>query len=166
MIELPPQERLDRYLELSRGRLKIKRFLGGGTDGSVWESFQKTAIKVLSHERGYYNERDTYLRLQEWGLTPQIDGFWVPELVGYHDELMIVEMEMMQDPPYIIDFAKVRLNSSPDFSDEVLEAADQKGLEEFEHNWPAVKSLLRTLEDYLIYYLDPRPGNITFKDLR
>lgn len=153
-------------MELSAGRLKIKRFLGGGTDGNVWETFSKTAIKVLNHERGYYNERDTYLRFKEWGLTEQIDGFWVPELVGSDDELMIVEMEIMQDPPYIIDFAKVRLNSSPDFSDEVLEAVDQKGLEEFEHNWPAVKSLLQTLEGYLIYYLDPRPGNITFKDMR
>jgi len=37
------------------------------------------------------------------------------------DELMIVEMDFMQRPPYIIDFAKVRIDRPPDFSEDVLQ---------------------------------------------
>ncbi len=84
---------------------------------------------------------------------------------GFDDSLMVVEMDRMHTPPYIIDFAKVRLNSSPEFSDEVLEQLETDGLENFEHNWPAVKRVMRALEDCLIYYLDPKRGNITFPDM-
>lgn len=156
---------MERYLTARLGDVNLKRYLGGGTDGCVWETSQGTAVKALAREAGYYNERDTYLRLKEWGLTEQIDGFWVPSLVDYDDELWIVEMDMVQQPPYIIDFAKVRLDRPPDFSDDVLEDAERRGEEQFEHNWPKVKSLLATLESYQIYYLDARPGNITFQDM-
>ena len=73
--------------------------------------------------------------------------------------------DMVQNAPYILDFAKVRLDRPPDFSEDVLEDAERRGVEQFEHNWPKVKSLLATLESYQIYYLDARPGNITFADL-
>ena len=119
----------------------------------------------MSYENGYFNERDTYLRLREWGITEKIDNFWIPSLVGYDDELMIIEMDMMQRPPYIIDFAKVRIDHPPDFSDETLADMHARGVEEFGDHWPEVQSLMATLESYQIYYLDPRPSNITFPDL-
>jgi hypothetical protein len=142
--------------------VKIKRYLGGGTDGDVWETTNNTAIKVFHAENGYCNERDTYLRLEEFGLTEKVYGFWVPKLVGHHDELMIVEIDMMHERPYIIDFAKVKLNTSPGFTSEVLHERDLQGQENFGAHWPEVLGLLDTLESYLIYYLDPRPGNIMF----
>lgn len=154
-----------RYLSRLPVPVNLGSVLGGGTDGSVWETSRGTAVKALAREAGYYNERDTYLRLREWGLERQIDEFWVPRLVGCDDELWVVEMEIVQHPPYIIDFAKVRLDRPPDFSEEVLEDAERRGIEEFGHNWPRVQSLLATLESYQIYYLDPRPGNITFPDM-
>ena len=156
--------RVSEYVNLRYGFVNLKRYLGGGTDGCVWETREGTAVKALARESGYYNERDTYLRLQEWGLTEKIDGFNVPKMVGYSDERWIVEMDMVQNPPYILDFAKVRLDRPPDFSEDVLEDAERRGVEQFEHNWPKVKSLLATLESYQIYYLDARPGNITFAD--
>jgi hypothetical protein len=165
MIDPSAKERAERYLSLCPEPVNLKRFLGGGTDGYVWETSRETALKALVREAGYYNERDTYLRLQEWGLTEQIDGFWVPEILGYSDELWVIEMDMVQHPPYIIDFAKVRLDRPPDFSEEVLEEAERRGVELFERHWPEVKSLLATLESYQIYYLDARPGNIAFPDL-
>lgn len=158
-------EQIARYLTLRPGHVKPKRFLGAGTDGEVWESSDATAIKALMRERGYYNERDTYLRLKHWGLTERIDGFWVPEMLGYDDALMIVEMDMIQTSPYIIDFAKVRLNSPPEFSAETLADSERLGIERFAHRWPEVQSLLRTLEMYQIYYLDPQRGNISFPDM-
>jgi hypothetical protein len=159
------KRRADEYLNLLGGHVKIKRYLGGGTDGDVWETDRKTAIKVFGYENGYRNERDTYHRLADFGITEKIAGFWVPRIIDNDDRLMVVEMDMMQWPPYIIDFAKVKLNTSPDFSTEVLEDRDAQGIEHFGHHWPEVLVLLAELESYLIYYLDPRPGNITFPDM-
>lgn len=80
----------------------------------------------------------------------------------YDDRLMVVEMDIMHQPPFIIDFAKVRLNSDPDFSEETLADNERQGRDLFEDRWPAVASLLSALESYLIYYLDPKPQNIVF----
>lgn len=147
-------------------QVKLKRFLGGGTDGDVWESDRRTAIKALARETSYYNERDTYLRLEDFGVVEKLGKFWVPKLYDYSNELMIVEMQMMQRPPYVIDFAKVRLDRPPDFSHEVLQDMHAECEELFEHHWPEVLVLLDDLESFQIYYLDPKPGNITFPDLR
>ncbi len=87
-------------------------------------------------------------------------------MVGFDDQLQVVEMDIVQDPPYVIDFAKVRLNFSPDFSDEVVAESEREGSERFEHNWPRVKTLLKDLESIGVYYLDPQVGNITFPDKR
>jgi hypothetical protein len=165
MVDQSAKDRVTRYLSLLPKHVKLKRWLGGGTDGEVWETSRETAVKALMRESGYYNERDTYLRLSEWGVGDKIDGFWVPRIVGYNDDLWVIEMDMVQDPPYIIDFAKVRIDRPPDFSEEVLQEADRRGAEQFEHNWPRVKSLLATLESYQIYYMDARRGNITFPDM-
>jgi hypothetical protein len=155
----------DGYLRISASHVTIQGHLGGGTDGEVWKTSRDTAIKVFHEVRGYANERDSYLRLAEYGVTERINGFWVPKMVGHNDDLMVVEMDLMHNPPYIIDFAKVRIDRPPDFPEDVLREQDQRGQERFEHNWPAVKSLLAALESFMIYYLDPQRGNITFPDM-
>jgi hypothetical protein len=159
-------ERARQYLSLSGKGVKIKEFLGDGTDGVVWATDRSTAVKVFKAERGYFNERDTYQRLADFGVTEKIDGFWIPEMHGFDDALMVIEMDLMQNPPYIIDFAKVRIDRPPDFSEETQRDIDEQGRERFEENWPAVKSLMATLESYQIYYLDPQPHNITFPDAK
>jgi hypothetical protein len=164
-FDLWKMKRAEQYVSLTGSQVKIKRYLGGGTDGDVWESNRDTAIKVFGYAKGYCNERDTYQRLKEFGVTQKIDGFWIPQMVGYDDDLMVVEMDIVQQPPYIIDFAKVKLNNSPEFSLEVLRDRDIQGQENFGHRWPEVLSLMDTLESFLIFYLDPRPGNITFPDM-
>jgi hypothetical protein len=83
-------------------------------------------------------------------------------LRGYDDELLVVEMDLMQTPPYIIDFAKVRLNNPPEFSEETLADLEEQGRELFEDNWPAAKMVMAALESFLIFYLDPKPYNIVF----
>ena len=155
-------DRAHRYLSLIGEPVKLKGFLGSGTDGAVWATDRDTAIKVFDREGGYVNERDTYLRLAEFGVTEKLDGFWVASMIGFNDELMVVEMDIMQRPPYIIDFAKVRLNSSPDFSESTLEDNDRQGRELFGDNWEAAQSLMESLESFLIFYLDPKPHNIVF----
>jgi hypothetical protein len=128
----------------------------------VWATERGTAIKVFSSERGYFNERDAYRRLAEYGVTNQLEGFWVAQMHGCDDVLMVIEIDVMQTPPYIIDFAKVRIDRPPDFSEETVREADEQGREMFGDNWPAVQSLLAALASFLIYYLDPKPHNIVF----
>lgn len=162
------QETIDRaaaYLSVHNRPVNVKKYLGDGSDGWVWETDCRTAVKVFLASRGYFNERDSYERLAEYGCTKRVGEFAVPEMVGFDDNLMVVEMDFMQMPPYVIDFAKVRLNSSPEFSEEIIADQEVKGLEQFEHNWPRVKTLLRDLESLQIYYLDPQRGNITFPDM-
>ncbi|MDX1961550.1 MAG: hypothetical protein SFX18_00265 [Pirellulales bacterium] len=158
-------QKLQEYLLKFKYNTKLD-YLGGGTDGDVWQTERDTAIKLFHRQHGYLNERDTYLRLADFGIVEKIDHFWVPRMHHFDDQLWVVEMDVMQKPPYIIDFAKVKLNHPPDFSEDVLDAWEIQGQERFEHHWPEVKSLLRTLESYLIYYLDPQPGNIVFEDLQ
>lgn len=157
------EDRVRQYLSLIGKGVKLKEFLGDGTDGAVWATENDTAIKVFNYDFGYFNERDAYLRLADFGVTEKIDGFWIPKMIHCDDELMVVEMDLMQHPPYIIDFAKVKIDRPPDFSDETLADCERLGRERFEHNWPAVKSLLSALESYQIYYLDPQPNNIVFQ---
>jgi hypothetical protein len=153
------------YAELSKIALDWDRPLGNGTDGAVWKSNVDTAVKVLERERGYYNERDAYLRLQEFGITEQIDGFWIPQLVGYDDDLWVIEMDFVTESPYILDFAKVRIDRPPDFSEEVLADYEKRNQELFQHHWPEVQRLMASLESIGIYYLDPQLDNIKFPDL-
>ncbi len=154
--------RVTQYLSLQNVRVNLKSFLGEGTDGAVWSTERDTAVKVFSHERGYYNERDTYQRLADFGITEKLGQFWVAKMIGFDDDLKVIEMDLMQQPPYIIDFAKVRLDRSPEFSAETIEESENQGRENFGENWGAVKLLLSDLESYQIYYLDPKPHNIVF----
>jgi len=157
-------ERIARYLILQGRGAKLKNKLGEGTDGVVWATDCDSAVKALRNEISYHNERDTYLRLAEFGITEKICGFWVPKMTGWSDELQVIEMDIVQTPPYIIDFAKVRLNSSPEFPAETLAEMEAEGLWRFGRNWPTVKMLLEELESYLIFYLDPKPHNIVFQN--
>ena len=86
MHRLSAKERVERYLSPAKKPVTLKRLIGDGTDGIVWETSRRTAVKVPMREAAYANERDTYLRLAEWGLTQQIDGFWVPKMLGCDDE--------------------------------------------------------------------------------
>ena len=162
---LAERSRVVQYLSLQNDPVNIKSFLGDGTDGAVWSTDIDTAVKAFSHERGYRNERDTYQRLAYWGITEKLGQFSVPEMVGCDDQLMVIEMDLMQQPPYIIDFAKVRLDRPPEFSPETTEESERQGRENFGGNWPAVKALLSDLESFQIYYLDPKPHNIVFPDV-
>lgn len=114
--------------------MNIKQVLGYGTDGAVWSTTAKTAIQIFERVRGYYNERDAYLRLADYDYVQEIAGFALPRMLHYDDEIMAVEMDLMHDPPYVIDFAKVRLNSPPDFSEETLRDTEAEGEELFGDN--------------------------------
>ncbi len=56
--------------EYARKRgIEIGKFLGGGTDGSVWLSNRKTAVKALQRQKNYTTELACYRRLSDHGIT-------------------------------------------------------------------------------------------------
>ncbi len=71
-------------------------------------------------------------------------------------------MDIVREPPYILDFAKVRINFPPDFPDDVVAQYHKTGRSRFGDNWPRVCVLMDELERIGLYYLDPQRGNITF----
>ncbi len=142
----------------------LKRYLGEGQDGAVFETTRYTAIKACNSPRVYHNEKEAYLHLLDRGCVEKIGEFHIPSIKGWDDDLLVVEMDYMTRPPYIIDFGKSKLFSDPEFSEQTSLDNEDRGLELFEHNWPRVKVLLADLESFLLYYLDPKPGNIVFED--
>ena len=103
---------------LFRERVVVKQ-LGWGWDGAVIQSDIMSAMKGFRYRKQYDRERDVYLRLRERDITHMLECS-VPSLVDYDDALMVVEMGIVF-PPYVIDFAGARLDSPPDFSDEIME---------------------------------------------
>jgi len=78
---------------------------------------------------------------------------------------MVLEISIVQ-PPYLLDFGKVYIDSPPPYhSDKVLMnnwLAECREL--FGGNWPVVQSLLYDLRNLGIYYVDPKPANICFAE--
>jgi hypothetical protein len=163
MSDLSSQQRAVDYARLAGTELMLDWPLGSGTDGTVWKSTRDTAIKALDNEAGYWNEHDSYRRLAEFGLDHRIDEFVVPSLLGCSDQLRVIEIDLVL-PPYIIDFAKVRIDRPPDFPEEVIQHYEAQCAEWFGGHWPDVRRLLAALESIGIYYLDARPSNIVFHD--
>ena len=148
------------YARLSRITLDLETLLGHGNDGSVWTSNRKTAVKAIEREHNYTTELECYQRFKEHRVT-RIQGFSVPELIGFDDDLWIVEMRIVT-PPFILDFAKAHLDRPHEFSEEGREEWEQYSSELFDDKWPDVCSLLRSLRQYGIYYYDAKPANIMF----
>lgn len=135
--------------------------LGFGQDGRVWKTLQKTAVKAVERLRNYIAERDCYQRLLEADVSI-IDGLNVPRLVDFDDELQIVEMEIVK-PPYLLDFGKAHLDVRPDFSAETMADWEDQLADLFDDDVPRVKSVLRKLTQFGIYYYDAKPANIRLR---
>ena len=136
--------------------------LGFGTDGYVWRTSRKSAIKVFERESNYIRERDCYRRLESQYVS-QIEGFAIPRLIDCEDELLVVEMDVVS-PPFLLDFGKAYLDQAPNFSAEVMSDWEEQQIEWFGERWPQVRSALYSLERLGIYYQDVRPGNIMFAE--
>lgn len=157
MITSDVRTRLDQYAK-SRNRA-IGVSLGHGTDGGVWKSDKKTAIKVFHRQSNYETERDCYRILMAERVT-EICGFTVPRLVDFDNELMVVEMDIVE-PPYILDFGKAYLNREPPhFSPEVMADWYRDQQELWGDYWPTVRKILGKLRSLGIYQIDAKPGNI------
>ena len=102
--------------------------------------------------------KDVYLRLREFAVE-NVLGSSVPQLVDYDDQLWVVEMTTVT-PPYVIDFASAYLDRPPDYPEEVLADWHTEKEEQFEEDWPRIRSVVYEFERYGVYLVDVRPANI------
>lgn len=140
----------------------LPELLGGGTDGTVWETTSRTAVKILRKQTVFETELECYRRFLRASVR-KLAGFAVPRLIDYDHELLAIEIEIVQ-PPRILDFGKVSLDTRGDFSEATM--ADWYAVHEelWGKYWPQVKRLLAALEGHGIYYSDPNPYNIVPED--
>lgn len=150
----------------SRGKLLLSQDrLGYGSDGTVWKTSVPSAVKALYRQKNYQVELECYRRLQKANIK-KINSLNIPVLEGYDDNLWVIEMTFVQ-PPFFLDFGKVRLDRPPsDFYDaQKLANAKQEWRALFGSRWKEVNLILFQLSNrFGIHYLDPRPGNINFGD--
>ena len=105
-----------RNADLIGTRLRREAKLGHGTDGAVWATTRKTAIKALSLQATYQREVAAYERLAERKIS-KLHGLNVPELLGYDEELLVIEMTIVQ-PPFLLDFGKAYVDRQPPYWDD------------------------------------------------
>jgi hypothetical protein len=137
----------------------IGKLLGKGEDAYVWKSSEDTAVKSFYRAKNYWNERDCYLRLSDLEIT-ELSGFVVPQLIGYSDELLIVEMGLVT-PPRVLDFGKAYLDRPADYPEQALIDSMNAFRENYSSDdWERVLEVVDDLASIQIYYYDLKPGNI------
>ena len=157
-------KRATRYAD-SRGiQLVGKDLLGYGSDGTVWQTSRRTAVKALHRRQNYEHELECYRRLQDSGIR-KIGIFEVPRLEDFAVDELVLEISIVQ-PPYLLDFGKVYLDQPPThlYDEQMMANALAEWNERFGDRWSKVLHAMKMLEKQGIYYYDPRPGNICFGD--
>lgn len=155
------RERAKRYAESRAIQVILEGKLGNGTDGFVWTTSRKTALKAFERPRPYDSERDAYFRLSQHGIT-RTGRFSVPQLIDLDNDLLIVEMSVVSQP-FILDFGKVYIDQPPDYEPGHWEESLEASAELFGRDqWPEVEEALGTLQNLGIYYVDVKPKNIDF----
>jgi hypothetical protein len=114
--------------------------------------------KVFDRQRNYLNEIECYEILESYEVS-EIKGFTIPKLIGFDDELWIIELSIVA-PPYLLDFGKASAWFPPRFTAEQMSEYETERKQLFGGNWELVRAVIATLESYLIYYIDPSPNNI------
>jgi hypothetical protein len=166
------EELRHRASEYARERgLLLTEELGHGVHGSVFTSEGqsqhllfpfRSAIKVYRREEDYFRELGVYGRLEEKKIA-QIRGCHVPQLLGYDENWLVLEMTVVTRP-FVLDFAGAYLDRAPDFSEEVMADWRADKQEQFGKRWPEVQAILAVLETHGVFMEDVHPGNIAFAD--
>lgn len=157
-------ERAKSYADSKQLSLEVEVAIGYGMDGSIWLTSRPSVVKVFERAKNYRDEVECYRRLASQQVVA-IAGFTVPEWIDCDDTLLALEISIVQ-PPFLLDFGKVYLDSPPPYwnDSEIMGHWHEEGRENFGQRWNKVLSVIRLLEGYGIYYVDPKPGNIMFRD--
>ncbi len=102
---------------------------------------ERSAVKFHERFEPYDREKKIYERLAEAEIT-KIEGFNVPQLLGFDDEFLAIEMSIVK-PPFLLDFAGGWLGRPPDLSQEQMTQWEEEKQEQFGRRWDAVKRVFR-----------------------
>jgi hypothetical protein len=157
-------KRAETYVQSRKLSLDLQYPLGSGIDGCVWRTSRPSALKLCERYKNFEDEAECYSRFRSAGVG-RLLGFAVPELIAVDKSLMAIEMTLVQ-PPFLLDFGKVYLDAPPPYweESEIMSHWHAEGRENFGKRWATVLSLIRQLESYGIWYVDPKPGNVMFAD--
>jgi hypothetical protein len=140
----------------------IEKKIGGGADGEVFMTRQRTVVKALNQEALYQNEVAVYERIHEENLL-RLSGFLIPRMLDHDAELWVFEMTLVS-PPCVVDFASASLTGRREFPEDILSQWLAERKEEFGTNWPIVRKLMFAFEQHGIYLSDVHPRNVMFPD--
>jgi hypothetical protein len=106
----------------ARRQLEIAERLGSGKNGTVFvakrkKATAKVAVKAHRFEELYFREKLAYQRLGKLEIN-SIQGFNVPEMADFDDNLRILEMIIVKRP-FGLDFAAAYLDRRPEFPPEI-----------------------------------------------
>ncbi|WP_425616325.1 hypothetical protein NA78x_006272 [Anatilimnocola sp. NA78] len=132
--------------------------LGDGTDGAVWLTSDRTAIKVFHDRKQFEIEKECYIRLAA-AKVKEARGFAIPQLVDCDGQRKIIEITTVR-APYLLDFGKCYLDHTPDFTSEQWAYMYSELQEIYEDRYDEVMSAVRSLQQYGIYYYDIKPKNV------
>jgi hypothetical protein len=137
--------------------------LGSGVEGFVFQSSDSTALKVFTHVEKFNIELAAYQRLHARGII-EVLGFAIPRLVNFDPNLLVIEMTIVQ-PPFLLDFARARLDSPHDFVEEQEEAWWEQIQANFGDRFQVAQDVFYALQRISgIYYYDLAPRNMNFGD--
>jgi hypothetical protein len=135
--------------------------IGSGTEGTVFQTSENTAIKIHIYDHFFQNELAVYQRLKE-DHVESVCGFFVPQLLGFDSRLRAIEMTFVT-PPYILDFGKSKVDFVDDFSDEAWEMWRDGNAQIFGEHWPLVERAVTKLQEcWGIHHADLNVNNIQF----
>ena len=137
--------------------LPFKSRLGSGEEGCVWGTAFDTAIKAFDREKNFNLELKAYEILQ-FNNTSEIKPFNVPRLIGYDEDLLVIEISIVS-PPYLLDFGKVYFQK-PDYPSDAIREYEERIEDHFGKNIIHVRAALYELELMGIYYADANSRNI------
>lgn len=157
------EERLAAYAR--KHSLSLKKVLGSGQDGIVYLTDLPSAVKALSFEELYERERNAYQRLQSNNVE-RIGIFNIPSLIGFDDDLWIVEMSFVTIP-FVLDFAGAYVDQPPrHYWEPQMEAARTIAQTDYSEYWADVAMLVDELRSkHGIFLSDIHPRNIRTRDL-
>ncbi|HTG42948.1 MAG TPA: hypothetical protein VK633_00330 [Verrucomicrobiae bacterium] len=159
-------QRVRRYAQ--RFNARVGSALGSGHHGNVVVAERNAiagryAVKFCKENVPFDREVHAYKTLAERKVI-EIAGFFVPQLLGYDDELLVIEMTIVE-PPFILDFGGAYDELSlPDFTENIWSEWREQKQEEFGGNWPRVEEVLSILISYGIHMIDIHPRNIVFRE--
>lgn len=99
---------------------------------------------MFERRRNYENELGCYQILGQHQVT-EVQGFNIPQLLGWSDELLVIEMTIVK-PPFILDFGKSYLFFPPEYPSDAEEEHQRKLEDTFGDYLPQVELALSFLQ--------------------